>query len=127
MWRLAWLTLPSLLLISTSACDDDPRRAPRGVCDTAAGALAGCAPDTPSDTPLTIEAACDRLVRCGAFALEGSQEGQDRDRDWQNCLNTLRGDEFTAERLRFTLDCVQVSTCDDLRQDHCLDFGSGNP
>jgi hypothetical protein len=105
-----------------SACEDDPTRGPRGVCDTPAGALVGCDPTVPPAEPLTIEQACWRLVECGAYAVTSDQT-----RDYQQCVNELRGDEFSAERLRFVLDCVAVSTCQDLDENHCTNFGSGDP
>jgi hypothetical protein len=118
--RLVAVLLPVLL---AAACTDDPVGAPQDSCHTPAGPLLGCVPSPTPDQPLSIEDACWRLVDCGVVAIDG----QGNRADWHTCVNDLRGDDVPAERLRFILECITESTCQDLAEDHCVDFGSDNP
>lgn len=123
------LTLP-LLLTGTfalaAACADDRAPGALSPCDTPAGPLLSCPPNQVAEPPPAIEDACWRLVECGLFAVENLDDQGNHQGDWVTCVNDLRGDDFTAARLDHVLRCVDASTCQDLAQGHCGDFG-GEP
>lgn len=84
--------------------------------DVAGGARASCAQggeltDCP-DAERTAEAACWRLVDCGAIAVDHPEEFRF---DWGRCVDGL--DQLTADRRRLVIDCIAASTCDQLRVD----------
>lgn len=92
--------------------------------------ILGCPPPSVSTQAFTIEDACDRLVECGAIALDIPED--EWSPDWIRCVQNLRGDEFSADRLEFTLRCIEVSTCQDLQLENgfrnpCLVFGGEPP
>lgn len=72
------------------------------------------------DAAQTVEAACDRLVACGATALDDP----DGNRDWAGCVDYLGRRVSEAER-RYVVACIAASPCDELRSRSCLDFGEG--
>ena len=116
------VALPCLLLL-LAACADNPAPGALSPCDTPAGPLVSCPGPSVSSTPLTIEGACARLVQCGLFAVDHIDGNGNHQNDYKACVNSLRGDDFPIERLTFVLQCVDVSTCDQLAQDHCGRFG----
>jgi hypothetical protein len=92
-------------------------------CLTPEASLFDCPPATV--TPFTLEDACQKLVDCNVIALD-DPNGND---DFQGCLDRLHMPDFTANRLDFTLHCVEVTTCSDLSQgwnSPCFVFG-GEP
>jgi hypothetical protein len=117
-----------VLCVVLAACADDPAPGTTSTCDTPAGPLVGCPPPSAvPDTP-SIEDGCWRLVECGALAAEQTNENGNHFGDYTTCLELLRGDEFSTERLDFVLRCIDVSTCQDLRERHCDAFGEApNP
>ena len=110
-------------LLTLAACADDPAPGAPSPCDTPAGPLLSCPGETVSPQPPTIESACARLVECGLFAVNDVDENGNHHDDYKTCVNGLRGDEFPIERLTFVLECVDVSTCEQLTHDHCGRFG----
>jgi hypothetical protein len=125
------LTLAFLWITGTAgalaACADDPATGAASPCDTPAGPLLSCPGEDVSPTPLTIEGACARLVDCGLVKVDDTDDQGNHHDDYKACVNGLRGDEFPAERLAFVLECVDVSTCDQLAQGHCGAFGGDAP
>ncbi|MDQ3368671.1 MAG: hypothetical protein M3680_24850 [Myxococcota bacterium] len=83
--------------------------------DVVDGAHANCQfGGTLTDCPAaarTTEAACWRLVDCGAIAVH--HETDDGELDWGTCVDRL--DSLTADRQRLTVACIAASTCDELR------------
>lgn len=63
------------------------------------------------DAARTTEAACWRLVDCGAIPVH--HETDDNEFDWGNCVDDL--DALTADRRRLIVACIAASTCDELR------------
>jgi hypothetical protein len=113
-------------LTTIAACADDPAPGALAPCDTPAGPLVSCPPPgVPAPSP-TIEGACARLVECGLFAVNQVDENGNHQGDYTVCVNGLRGDELSADRLRHVLTCVDVSSCEQLATGHCGAFG-GNP
>ena len=92
--------------------------------DTADGARAQCSEggelNDCEDTPGTPQAACWRLVDCGAIPLHREDEFAD---DWDNCVDDIEGMREASQRL--TIACIGSSTCDQLRldDDRCFLFG----
>lgn len=101
--------------------------------DVAGGARANCAQggeltDCP-DAERTPEAACWRLVDCGAIAIDHPEEFRF---DWGNCVDYI--ETRTADHQRLIVNCIAASTCDQLRVDgspetpntdqmYCIAFG----
>jgi hypothetical protein len=101
--------------------------------DTTEGTRAGCAQggalnDCP-DAERTAEAACWRLVDCGAISVESDNENRFT---WPRCVDRLEA--ATADRQRLVINCIAASSCDELRVEnsptrpdpdamHCLRFG----
>lgn len=114
--------LRALPLLCLVACADtgEPQPGALDPCLTATAPLLGCPPTQIGDQPFTIEDACQKAVDCGVIYLDRPEDYGDYDA----CINTLRGDEYTVDRLHFTLHCVEVSTCEDLSP--CFTFG-GQP
>lgn len=92
------------LLAGALACDDTGTiDGARGSC-ASGGALAGC-----PDGAATAEAACWRLVECGSYPIEATEDGR---RDWGSCVDRLEG--MRADRARLVIACISASTCDEL-------------
>jgi hypothetical protein len=106
--RLLWLGAG--LALCAAACDDtEDLDGARGSC-AAGGTLAGC-----EDSDRTAEAACWRLVECGAYPLEAKNDDGTDDPgglDFGRCLNRL--ESLPEERARVVIACVVSSTCDEL-------------
>jgi hypothetical protein len=97
------------LVLALAACGagDDVAQGAHGRC-AYGGALTDC-----DDTERTAEAACWRMVDCGAIALNNDTE--DYIFDWDRCVDTI--ERLTADRQALVIDCVAASTCDQLRVD----------
>ncbi len=104
---LAWI-VAGLWVGAVGCGDDDSLQGTRDVCANASGTLLGC--DEPTiDTP---EDACWRLVDCGAIPLE---HVDDHVLDWATCVRQI--ESFSEPRYDYTLECIQTSSCDDLKVD----------
>lgn len=94
----------------------EPLPPTEGACAQAPGPLLDCPPaviETPED-------ACQKLLACGAIALD-VPDNDSAPIDYDGCLSFFnRLDEF---RIDFALECIQSSTCDDLQDPVCLRHG----
>ncbi len=116
------------LVLTGCASKGDPQQGVIDPCLTPQAALLGCPPATPSGD-FTIEDACQKLVDCGAIAIDQTNQNGDHFGDFLSCTRELRGNDFSADRLHFTLHCVEVTTCPDLSGglgSPCFTFG-GEP
>jgi hypothetical protein len=111
--RSASLLVVALALCGAACDDTESKDGARGSC-ASGGALAGC-----DDAERTAEAACWRLVECGAYPLE-SDEPDPNVRDWGSCVNRL--ETMVEERAALVITCIVSSTCDELQAP-----GSPNP
>jgi hypothetical protein len=123
--RLSLLLVP--LGLALAACADDPAPGALSPCDTPAGPLVSCPAPGVVDPPPTIEDACARVVDCGLLYVNNVDADGNHQNDYTTCIDALRGDEYTADRLQFVLRCVDVSSCDALAQGHCGAFGGEAP
>ncbi|MEO8705961.1 MAG: hypothetical protein ABI867_38370 [Kofleriaceae bacterium] len=109
------MKLASLVLV-LAACDGTGARSECAF----GGALTDC-----PDAEHTVEAACWRLVDCGAIAVDIEDPMDDNprdDADWGGCVETL--ERFTEDRQGIAVSCVAAATCDELRvDDFCFEFG----
>lgn len=101
-----WITSLALVLAACSAGDD-----------AAGGARSQCAQggeltDCP-DAERTPEAACWRLVDCGAIAVDSVDNNGNHRFDWGRCVDLI--DSRTSEYRRLVINCIAASTCDQLR------------
>ena len=104
--------LASLLLVLVSACGTGD--------DVAVGSRANCAQggeltDCP-DAERTAEAACWRLVDCGAISVDDPMFEDFGDGvDWGTCVDRIQSepDEYRS----LVINCIAASTCDQLRVD----------
>jgi hypothetical protein len=81
-------------------------------CSSGAGVRAECAyggelVNCP-ESDRTAEGACWRLVDCAVIPLSNMNEF-----DWGNCVNQI--ETVTADRERIMIDCIAVSSCDELK------------
>jgi hypothetical protein len=100
--------LASLALVTVTACGTGD--------DVAGGARAYCAQggqltDCP-DAERTPEAACWRLVDCGAIAVDHPDDNRT---DWGTCVDGIGS--MTPDYRRLVINCIAASTCDQLRVD----------
>jgi hypothetical protein len=104
------LCITSLVLV-LAACGagDDVAEGARANC-AYGGLLTDC-----EDAERTPEGACWRMVDCGAIAITDEGENRDWVFDWDRCVNTIEG--MTAEKQRWTINCIAASSCDQLRVD----------
>lgn len=102
------------LVAALSACGagDDTTEGTRGEC-AAGGALTDC-----PDAARTAEAACWRLVDCGAISVKSDNDNRFT---WGKCVDGIQG--ATDDRQRVVIDCVAASSCDELR----VQNSPGNP
>ncbi len=102
---------------------DDTTEGTRGLC-AQGGALTDC-----PDAERTAQAACWRLVDCGAISVQSDNENRFT---WGRCVDTLESQ--TADRHRLVVSCIAASTCAELRVNNspispnpndmrCLRFG----
>lgn len=99
------------LVCALAGCGD-------GTGTTAECGFGGALTDCP-DSELTAEAACWRLVDCGAIPVEG---GPNDERDWGTCVDGINDE--TADRERLVIRCIAAASCDELRvTDFCEVFG----
>jgi hypothetical protein len=98
----------TVLAMFAGACGtgDDVASGGRGLC-AAGGALTDC-----PDAAHTAEAACWRLVDCGAIPLDHPEEYRF---DWGRCVDGL--ETMRDEYRQLVVSCIAASTCDQLRVD----------
>jgi hypothetical protein len=103
-------TITALVLLGLAACSagDDVAAGAHGQC-----AFGGELLDCP-EASRTSEGACWRLVDCGAIAVSAGDMNQGRF-DWHNCVDGL--DSTTADRRSLIINCLAVSSCDQLRME----------
>jgi len=123
------LTTTALCTLGGCSAGDDVSGGARSAC-AAGGELTDC-----PDAERTAEAACWRLVDCGAIAVNAGENNQYRF-DWDRCVDGLDG--LTADRRRLVINCVATSSCDQLRVDgspgdpdtdqmYCILLAGGRP
>lgn len=83
---------------------DDASWGGRGAC-AYGGALTDC-----PDAERTAEAACWRLVDCGAIPVSHEDDGFF---DWGSCVDRINS--RIVERRRLITSCIATSVCDELR------------
>ena len=108
--------LASLALVAMIACgasDDELYLGSRGNCEFG-GTLTDC-----ENAERTVQAACWRMVDCGAIITH--HETDNNFPDWDNCVNDL--ETTTEDRRRLVIACIASSTCDELRTRLCFDVG----
>ena len=100
----SWLFL---VLVAAAACTagDDTASGARGVCSEG-GVLTDC-----PDAAHTPQAACWRLVDCGAIPIASGDV--DNHFDWGRCVDRIEQANAIAEDL--IISCIAASTCDALR------------
>ena len=112
---MKWIASLVIVLAVHAACDGTGARAE---CEFG-GALTDC-----PDAERTPEAACWRLVDCGAIAVDIEEPGDDNprdDADWGGCVELL--EDLTEDRQRIIVNCVAAATCDELRvSGFCFEF-----
>jgi hypothetical protein len=103
-------------VLSSAACGagDDTIEGTRAEC-AQGGALNDC-----PDAERTAQAACWRMVDCGAISV---QSDNDNRFTWGRCVDTLESQ--TSDRQRLVINCIAASTCDELRVNNSP--GSPNP
>ena len=103
-----------LALAAVAACGngDDTNTGTRAEC-AAGGALTDC-----PEAARTAEGACWRLVDCGAIPIDSDNTNRFT---WGKCLDGLEA--ATSDRQRLAIDCIAVSSCDQLR----VKSSPGNP
>lgn len=94
----AWLAAPGC------GAGDDTTEGTRAVC-AQGGALTDC-----PDAERTAEAACWRMVDCGAISVKSDNVNRFT---WGRCVDTL--ERQTADRERLVINCIAASSCDELR------------
>jgi hypothetical protein len=115
------------LVVALAGCADDPAPGTASTCDTPGGPLLGCPPPSATPEAVTIEDACWRLVECGVIQANQTNDQGQHFGDYTICLENLRGDDVSTDRLAFVLRCIDVSTCQDLAAGHCVAFGGEAP
>jgi len=100
----------ALLVVGCGAGSDGTSEGTRGACSRG-GVLEPCPP-----IDHTPEAACTRLVQCGAIP---EQAPQDYQFDWDRCVDHLEGLTTTAADL--VISCIAASSCDILRSSNPQD------
>jgi hypothetical protein len=91
---------------------DDTTEGTRAEC-AQGGALTDC-----PDAERTAQAACWRLVDCGAISVKSDNGNRFT---WGKCTDTL--ETQTADRQRLVINCIAASSCDELR----VNNSPGNP
>jgi hypothetical protein len=107
--------LPLLFLAATAlACGDDGATpGVRDECAHAGGTLLGCEP-RPVET---VQDACWKLVDCTGLPIESDGF------DWGDCVDDIS--DMPPERESFVLECIDASTCDDLKAGLCFEYAEG--
>lgn len=104
----------SLLVLALAACaGDDTRDGTRALCGEG-GAINEC-----GDVAHDPQAACWRMVDCGAMPLHRDDNGF----DWNRCVARIEG--MATPQQRLTMACIAAATCDQLKDDNrpCFVFG----
>lgn len=106
----------SLLVLALAACGagDDTADGTRALC-AEGGSINEC-----GDVAHDPEAACWRMVDCGAIPLHQAEEFRF---DWDNCVGRIEGMATTQQNL--VMACIAAATCDQLKDDNnpCFKFG----
>ena len=97
-----------LVLLALAACGpgDDTAAGTRSQC-AAGGALTDC-----PDPVATSEAACWKLVDCGAIPLSSDDQGTDAF-DWGACVDFIQ--RQIDARQQVITQCIAASSCDALK------------
>lgn len=93
------------LVLMACGAGDDVADGTRAEC-AHGGALTDC-----PEAERTPEAACWRLVDCGAIAVKNDKDNNAF--DWGLCVDTISGQRDYAERA--IVDCIAASSCDQLQ------------
>ncbi|MBC7978919.1 MAG: hypothetical protein H7138_28370 [Myxococcales bacterium] len=104
--RLTAAIAVAVMSLGAGACGtgDDTTEGTRAEC-AQGGALTDC-----PDAQRTAQAACWRMVDCGAISVESDVENRFT---WGRCVDTL--ETQTEARQRVVINCVAASTCAELR------------
>jgi hypothetical protein len=110
------------LAVAGCGAGDDVAAGAQGPC-ARGGELTAC-----PDAERTPEAACWRLVDCGAIPIDHPDDFRI---DWGSCVDGIAS--LTEERQRLVISCIATSTCSQLQSDsstepdtddiYCLSFG----
>ncbi len=103
-----------LVLLGACGAGDDTADGTRAEC-AHGGALVSCPP-----AERTPEGACWRLVDCGAIPVKSDNENRFT---WGHCVDRIERSTSTAEQL--IIDCIAVSTCDQLQTGNSHDPDPG--
>jgi len=109
------------LLLGSCADEGEPTYGHVNACRLNQAPLLGCPPPSVDEELPTIEVACHKLVECGVIVLD---DGPDANGDYFECVSRLQDNEL--DRLEYSLRCIEVSTCIDLRDGFdgpCFRFG----
>src|SRR5690349_7048519 len=98
----AWLCC--VLALAACSTGDDTADGSRSLC-AEGGALTDC-----PDAARSPEAACWRLVDCGAIPVHRDDENRT---DWNNCVQRIWDAPDIQERLMMA--CIAAATCDQLK------------
>lgn len=114
---MRWIAFVAAAGLAACGAGDDTVEGARAQC-TFGGQLNDC-----PEAERTPEAACWRLVDCGAIPVsyENPEDPDDQRFDWGNCVNFLEG--RTADRQRVMIGCIATAVCDELR----VEGSPGNP
>ncbi len=112
--RLTAALAVAVMSLGLWACGagDDTTEGTRAEC-AQGGALTDC-----PDAQRTAQAACWRMVDCGAISVESDNDNRFT---WGRCVDTL--ETQTEARQRVVINCVAASTCAELR----VNNSPGNP
>jgi hypothetical protein len=111
----------ALLLLLSCADEGEPTLGHTDPCVLPQSPLLGCPPPAVGADEPTIEEACRKLIQCEIYPLD---DGPDGDQDYVGCLERLQ--DNAPDRLLYSLRCIEVSTCIDLREGFdgpCFTFG----
>jgi hypothetical protein len=114
--------------LSLSCADQgEPQIGHADPCRLAQGPLLGCPPPSAGESSLSVEDACMKLVECNIIYLDETPDMDTEpldDFDLIGCIARL--EDNPPDRLLYSLRCIEVSTCDDLREAFdgpCFIFG----
>ncbi len=93
-----------LLLLAACTAGDETASGARGVC-AEGGALTDC-----PDSARTPQAACWRLVNCGAIPISSTNNGTF---DWGACVDRI--EQSIDPQQTLIVDCIAASSCDALK------------
>ncbi|HEY0190071.1 MAG TPA: hypothetical protein VGC42_03045, partial [Kofleriaceae bacterium] len=102
----------ALAVVAACGNGDDTDPGTRAEC-AAGGTLTDC-----PEAARTAEGACWRLVDCEVIPIDSDNKNRFT---WGKCVDGL--ESATADRQRLAIDCIAVSSCDQLR----VQNSPGNP